>query len=120
MPNDEDKVLTSIRVFRRFLTRTPKGEIIADQVISKSCYECWLSTRKQSTPNPEKAFQRALSAHLGAADGRIPFTGKLWKSGNLRQRVTLKNVLTKTEQICSGRGGGDIESDSNETKVAVF
>jgi len=80
-PRPEDqKALTSLRVFRKFIkpvkiVRDGKEviELDASMVVSKECYELWLSSRKSPPPKPERAFQRALSAHLGALDGRTPF-----------------------------------------------
>ena len=66
-----------MRVFREFLKRkvvNGKEMIDASQVVSRECYDLWVSTRKALPPNPEKAFQRALSAHITGVDGRVAFT----------------------------------------------
>ena len=77
--SEDKKALTSLRVFRKFITKQtlPNGEseLDASQVVSRECFELWLKTRKTPPPCPEKAFQRALSAHIGGVDGRSPFTG---------------------------------------------
>jgi len=44
------------------------------RVISKECYEDWLNTRDYDVKNPERTFQRILTSHLTATDGRTPFT----------------------------------------------
>ena len=67
-----------MRVFREFLTRSinndGKEAVDAANVVSRECYDLWVSTRKVLPPNPEKAFQRALSAHITGVDGRVAFT----------------------------------------------
>ena len=68
--------LTSLRVFRRFLKKLQNGEINAEEIISRECFELWVSTRKSMPLRPEKAFQRALSAHICGVDGRLPFQRK--------------------------------------------
>lgn len=89
-PRREDqKALTSIRVFRKFIKRVKEQvpsenesefqfmEVLnADGVVSKECYALWLKTRKTLPSDPQKVFQRSLSGHLGAVDGRLPFTRK--------------------------------------------
>jgi hypothetical protein len=70
--------MTSMRVFREFIKRIPHKDgsesVDATDVISRECYDLWISTRKTLPPNPEKAFQRSLSAHVTGVDGRVPFT----------------------------------------------
>ena len=68
---------SSIVIFRRFLFVTKvRDEIIhvdASRVVSKECYHHWLGTRIGVTNEPEKTFQRSLTAHLTNSDGRQPF-----------------------------------------------
>ena len=68
---------SSIAVFRRFLVVTKVHDAIvnvdASRVVSKECYEHWLKTRIGVTNQPEKTFQRALTAHLTGSDGRQAF-----------------------------------------------
>lgn len=77
-PDAEQRAMTSMRVFREFIKRSRNRDgvetIDASAVISRECYDLWVNTRKQLPPNPEKAFQRSLSAHVTGVDGRIPFT----------------------------------------------
>ena len=72
--------IRSMRVFREFIKRTHNRDgsdsIDASGVVSRECYDLWVATRKQLPPNPEKAFQRSLSAHVTGVDGRVPFTRK--------------------------------------------
>jgi len=67
----------SIRVFRRFIVKAISNDgtvhIDAHQVVSKNCYEHWLGTRIGTTKDPERTFQRTLTAHLTGSDGRQPF-----------------------------------------------
>ena len=70
---------TSLKVFRSFIL--PKaggqeGELCAEAIVSRECFELWLKTRKGDVSNPEKAFQKALSAHISGSDGRNPFSRK--------------------------------------------
>jgi len=67
----------SITVFRRFLVVTKvRDEIVnvdASRVVSKECYDQWLKTRIGVKNDPERTFQRALTAHLTGSDGRQAF-----------------------------------------------
>jgi len=66
---------TSIDVFRRHLSSAERGseQASADGVISRECYEDWLSTRASLPVEPEKTFQRALTSTVSGTDGRQPF-----------------------------------------------
>lgn len=68
---------TSLKVFRRHLTTTtlPNGtvQVGAEGIISRACYEDWLSTRPRATSEPEKTFQRILTCCVSGTDGRQPF-----------------------------------------------
>lgn len=65
---------TSLKVFRKFLVYNPDGTIDASKIHSRDCYEMWLASRKTDfLVDPEKNFQRTLSSHLTAVDGRTPF-----------------------------------------------
>jgi len=69
---------TSLKVFRRHLVSVthPDGttHVEADGIISRACYEDWLSTRPRATAEPEKTFQRILTCCVSGTDGRQPFT----------------------------------------------
>jgi len=69
---------TSLKVFRRHLVSVthPDGttHVEADGIISRACYEDWLSTRPRATTEPEKTFQRILTCCVSGTDGRQPFT----------------------------------------------
>ena len=65
---------TSLEVFRAFLLILPDGSLDASRIISRECYNSWLSTRRKQTTDPERTFQRTLSSHLTAVDGRAPFS----------------------------------------------
>ena len=66
-----------IAVFRRFLDVIKVGDEIinvdASRVVSKECYKQWLKTRIGVKNEPERTFQRALTAHLTGSDGRQVF-----------------------------------------------
>ena len=83
-----------MRVFREFIKRTPHGDgmetVDAQDVISRECYDLWISTRKTLPPNPEKAFQRSLSAHVTGVDGRVPFTRTFFFFRNLQAKIKLE------------------------------
>jgi len=76
--SEEQRAMTSMRVFREFIRRVIRVDgtdtLDANDSISRQCYDMWVSTRKTLPPNPEKAFQRSLSAHVTGVDGRVPFT----------------------------------------------
>jgi len=80
MSDIDNKALTSLRIFRKFINRTETADgrvsYDAEAVVSRECYELWLTSRKVIPPRPEKAFQRSLSAHLGSVDGRLPFSAE--------------------------------------------
>jgi len=68
---------TSLKVFRRHMLDTlPDGcvQINAERLISRACYEDWLSTRSHIPNEPEKTFQRILTSCVTGTDGRTPFT----------------------------------------------
>ena len=69
---------TSIQVFRHFITSAslPNGavELDASGVVGRECYDAWLQSRASAPGNPTKVFQRCLTAHITASDGRQPFT----------------------------------------------
>ena len=67
---------TSLEIFREYILLLPDGTLDASPIISRDCYMAWLGTRRQVTKDPEKTFQRTLSSHLTAIDGRAPFTEK--------------------------------------------
>ena len=68
---------TSLNVFRRFIicyfSSDGTKHLDARQVLSKECYQYWLNTRVGATNDPERTFQRSLTAHLTGSDGRQPF-----------------------------------------------
>lgn len=66
---------SSLQVFRRFFKILPNGDLDASEVISLDCYNAWLESRTtRMSATPEKAFHRAVSAHISGTDGRSPFT----------------------------------------------
>jgi len=69
---------TSIRVFRRFISKVQNADgsytYDASDVIGKECYEAWLNSRSEPPNEPEKVFQRSLTSHLTSSDGRQPFS----------------------------------------------
>jgi len=84
----------SIAVFRRFLVVTKVNDVIvhvdASRVVSKECYEFWLQTRIGVTNEPERTFQRALTAHLTRSDGRQPFLPE--EEAAILQVVRIKRI----------------------------
>jgi len=68
---------SSIHVFRRFITTTKllsgAEQLDASKVVRRECYQYWLTTRAGVAREPEKNFQRTLTAHLTGSDGRQPF-----------------------------------------------
>jgi len=70
-PND-----TSSKVFRRHMFTTLSDgsvQLNAERLISRACYEDWLSTRLHALREPEKRFQRILTSCVTGNDGRTPF-----------------------------------------------
>jgi hypothetical protein len=68
---------TSLKVFRRHMFTTLADgsvQISAERLISRACYEDWLSTRSHAPNEPEKTFQRILTSCVTGTDGRTPFT----------------------------------------------
>ena len=69
----------SLRVFRRHLYSGMLGaneeptlgaEMHPRNVVSRECYEDWLTTRPAYPQDPQRTFQRCLTAHIGGTDGR--------------------------------------------------
>ena len=69
---------SSLKVFRRHIktTVTPDGSVQVDSegIVSRACYEDWLSTRPHSTSTPEQKFRRTLTCSVSGTDGRRPFS----------------------------------------------
>jgi len=67
-----------MNIFRRHIviTEQPDGtrHVDAEDMISRACYEDWLSTRSRIPAEPEKTFQRILTSTVSGTDGRQPFT----------------------------------------------
>ena len=84
----------SIAIFRSFLVVTKvHDEIIgvdASRVVSKECYELWLKTRIGVINDPERTFQRTLTAHLTMSDGRQAFLP--WEEAAILKVVRVKRV----------------------------
>ena len=51
-----------------------RGDDCADGIISRECYEDWLSTRSCVPAEPERTFQRILTCTVTGTDGRQSFT----------------------------------------------
>jgi hypothetical protein len=61
--------IISLSTFLKYIHDFHDGSVDASGVLSKACFEEWistLSTRRRNTvvENPERKFQRALSGHL--------------------------------------------------------
>jgi hypothetical protein len=52
------------------MTVRDDNTVDASRVVSPQCFARWKQTRTRSPPYPEAVFQRTLSGHLTAADGR--------------------------------------------------
>jgi len=59
----------SFKVFMSFLAED--GD--ASPILSKKCYDTWVSTRKGTLKQPQESFRRVLTAHVCGMDGRRPF-----------------------------------------------
>lgn len=64
---------TSLELFREFMKILPDGTVDASRIVSRECYDAWILSRRQRPTEPEKIFQRTLTSHLTAIDGRAPF-----------------------------------------------
>jgi len=67
----------SIKVFRRYIrtasSPSETGSVLAldaSGIISKDCFREWKESRSVVPAEPEKTFQRILTAHVTASDGR--------------------------------------------------
>jgi len=49
-------------------------DLDASEVMSKACYEAWLQSRAAPLNNPTRVFQRCITSHITASDGRQAFT----------------------------------------------
>jgi len=94
---DSNKQETSIKIFRRFLkvTRVNANEVVYDasRVVSRECYEAWLSNRTLAPSDPARVFQRSLSSHVTSVDGRQPFSPK--------EEEAILKVLRKKQIWCA-------------------
>lgn len=88
---------TSLQIFRAFISRESDGSLDASGVISRECFEVWCKSRKGEIANAERQFQRTLSAHLSALDGRSPFTSE-------EERAVMAQVRKREVWPCFRRG----------------
>lgn len=88
--DDATHLTTSLQIFRKFLVKNKDGTLDATRIISPECYQAWLSSRKAMAGCPERAFQRALSAHVTGVDGRTPF--------NQDEEEAILKVMRKKER----------------------
>jgi len=69
---------SSLKVFLRHVKTTvmPDGSRTVDStgIVSRACYEDWLSTRPHAINAPEKTFQRIITCSVSGTDGRRPFS----------------------------------------------
>eukprot|EP00924_Labyrinthula_sp_SR-Ha-C_P009423 maker-scaffold_2-snap-gene-23.5-mRNA-1 protein AED:0.02 eAED:0.02 QI:62/0.6/0.5/0.83/1/1/6/0/336 len=65
--------LTSMQLFKLFIKRTENKELKEVNIISKDCFNLWVSSRLKKLKQPLPSFRRTLCAHLRGADDRIPF-----------------------------------------------
>jgi hypothetical protein len=52
------------------MTVRDDNTVDASRVVSLECYKRWMETRARAPPSPDAVFQRTVSGHLTAADGR--------------------------------------------------
>ena len=83
---------SSLRVFLRHIKTTvmPDGSVQVDSegIVSRACYEDWLSTRPHAIHAPEKTFQRIITCSVSGTDGRRPFS-------SLQEASVLKQLRMK-------------------------
>eukprot|EP00924_Labyrinthula_sp_SR-Ha-C_P004057 snap_masked-scaffold_3-processed-gene-12.19-mRNA-1 protein AED:1.00 eAED:1.00 QI:0/0/0/0/1/1/2/0/140 len=65
--------LTSYEVFQTFVIRDNNQVLIHENIISKECYQYWLSCRRRTILHPEDSFRRIVISHTRGSDGRSPF-----------------------------------------------
>jgi len=69
---------SSLKVFLRHITTTVMSDgsvkVDASGIVSRACYEDWLSTRSLAIKAPEKKFQRIITCSVSGTDGRRPFS----------------------------------------------
>lgn len=76
---------SSLTIFRQFMTRLSTGvsltmlslrfkELCCKAVLSRDCYEFWLSNRKVLALSPERAFRKVITAHVRGSEGLEAFT----------------------------------------------
>eukprot|EP00924_Labyrinthula_sp_SR-Ha-C_P007689 maker-scaffold_28-snap-gene-0.33-mRNA-1 protein AED:0.08 eAED:0.45 QI:0/0/0.5/1/1/1/2/526/299 len=71
---------TSMKIFAAFIDRNEEGDLISENILSKECFDHWLSSRSSSVKFPVGAFKRTISSHLRAVDGRVPFDADVEES----------------------------------------
>jgi len=65
---DGEKLRNSLPIFRKFLVPVPNGpmqettKFDASPIVTKACYDEWLKLRGGNVHEPEKTFQRTLTA----------------------------------------------------------
>jgi len=69
---------SSLKIFRRHIKAIvlPDGSVKVDSagIVSRACYEDWLSTRSRAIRAPQKKFRRIITCSVSGTDGRRPFS----------------------------------------------
>lgn len=73
MSNQINTFVPSIVIFRRYIKLNVDGEYEVSDILSKTCYKVWLTTRKKIPKDPVHAFRKAVTGHCRGDVGLKPF-----------------------------------------------
>lgn len=72
--NSLDVFLTFCKYYRD-ARESGSGLLVVDakDILSRECFEMWLSTRQRALKKPEESYRKTVTAHTQGSDGRKPF-----------------------------------------------
>ena len=82
-PSGENSSLDIFLAFCQYFRDSTNPNFVfvdASAILSRACFEQWLSTRQKSLKKPEESFRKTVTAHAQGTDGRKPFPPEVERS----------------------------------------
>mmetsp|Transcript_22986 Transcript_22986/g.28219 ORF Transcript_22986/g.28219 Transcript_22986/m.28219 type:complete len:437 (-) Transcript_22986:101-1411(-) len=132
---------SSYQVFKEFFPRKENGEADASRILSKECFDEWVSSRIPRPQKPEEGFRSAITGHLAGTGRRQPFPAdieetllrivrkkQIWECfSGTKVSIGLYGSKTKgyhetrkaSESTCNSNNGisNEIESDTINAEI---
>ena len=68
---------SALSVFRNYIKYNSDGKLDVSGILTKECFDEWLTTRASEPKNLEEAFRKAVVGHCQGLWGRKPFPYKI-------------------------------------------